>query len=150
MLSCAPHRMKENGEQFDDRIVECSWDPHGGPVDPSNPDVPPGPAWRLHRIRDDKHDGNHTSIVQKIIGSIQDGVEEDQLLQEEEEIRRAWKSAQRLELRNNPDGIAGSSVANTRNGQSSHALSSNISSTTQRRGPPPPMRGTPPDWLKRR
>ncbi|UZJ56356.1 hypothetical protein CBS101457_005676 [Exobasidium rhododendri] len=126
--------MKKDDIQYDDRIVECSWDPNGGPlplqldssVDEKVEAVRP-PAWRLHRIRDDKTDGNHTSIVQKIIRSIEDGVEQDQLLLEEASIRAAWKSKFRSDFRQ------AQSVP-----------------YQPRTGPPPPMRGTPPEGLLRR
>lgn len=126
--------MKKQGVQYDDRIVECHWDPHGGPVHASymevdghgTADTIPPPAWRLHRIREDKTDGNHTSIVQKIIRSIEDGVEKDQLLAEEVAIRAAWKSDARSELRR-----------------------AQAAPAQPRMGPPPPMRGTPPDGLMR-
>jgi len=69
-------RMKASGQQFDDVVVEVSWDLKGGPL---SADGEPTPGWRLHRVRDDKHDGNHHTIVQKIITSIEDGVEEDEV-----------------------------------------------------------------------
>lgn len=128
--------MKEEGVQFDDRIVECYWDPHGGPLDSSKHIGMDGngsikelrpPAWRLHRIREDKTDGNHTSVVQKIIQSIEDGVEEQQLKDEDMNIRAAWKSEERSNFRRN------------------QAAPSKI-----KMGPPPPMRGTPPEGLIRR
>ena len=55
-------RIKESGVQWDERIVECNWDADYD-------------SWRFMRFRDDKLDGNHWSIVQKIIESIRDGVE---------------------------------------------------------------------------
>lgn len=48
--------------QWDERIIECNWDPEYD-------------SWRFMRFRDDKSDGNHWSVVQKIIESIRDGVE---------------------------------------------------------------------------
>lgn len=52
----------ESGVQWDERIIECNWDPEYD-------------SWRFMRFRDDKSDGNHWSVVQKIIESIRDGVE---------------------------------------------------------------------------
>jgi mRNA guanylyltransferase len=52
----------DSGVQWDERIIECNWDPEYD-------------SWRFMRFRDDKSDGNHWSVVQKIIESIRDGVE---------------------------------------------------------------------------
>jgi mRNA guanylyltransferase len=54
--------MKESGEQFDDRVVEVTWDTERG-------------TWKMMRIRDDKPNANHKSIMEKILVSIEDGVE---------------------------------------------------------------------------
>lgn len=130
-------RMKASDIQFDDRIVECFWDPLNGPLLEGEQDGGKrGPAWRLHRIRDDKEDGNHYSIVRKILQSIEEGVEEDELLAEEGAIRASWKSQEREALRANNDGGG--------HAQASHAVSA------KRMGPSPPMRGTPPEWILRR
>lgn len=53
---------KESGEQIDDRIIECVWDKERQ-------------TWRKLRFRDDKTEGNFTTVVQSIIESIKDGVE---------------------------------------------------------------------------
>jgi mRNA guanylyltransferase len=53
-----------SGEQIDDRIVEVHWDLAMN-------------RWRMMRFRDDKPNGNHKSVVDKIIQSIADGVEKD-------------------------------------------------------------------------
>lgn len=55
-------RMKESGEQYDDRIIEVCWNAEVG-------------GWKMMRIRDDKPHANHKSIMQKILISIEDGVE---------------------------------------------------------------------------
>lgn len=135
--------MKASQEQFDDRVVECSWDPNGGPLEISQKekgvngelDSSRPPGWRLHRIRNDKHDGNHTSIVQKIIQSIVDGVEKDELLQEEGTIRTLWKSEERERFRQ----------AREKGRESGGGMDM----FSKKRGAPPPMRGQPPDWIRR-
>lgn len=58
--------MKASGEQIDDRIVEVHWDQDRE-------------GWRLMRFRDDKPEGNHRSVVDKIVQSILDGVEHDEV-----------------------------------------------------------------------
>jgi mRNA guanylyltransferase len=58
--------MKATGAQYDDRIVEVSWDKEKE-------------TWRFMRFRDDKTDGNHISVIQNIIESIIDGVELDEV-----------------------------------------------------------------------
>lgn len=69
---------KESGEQIDDRIIECVWDKDRQ-------------TWRKLRNRDDKTEGNFTTVVQSIIGSIKDGVEAEVLLEKAGAIRHAWK-----------------------------------------------------------
>jgi mRNA guanylyltransferase len=56
-------RWKAEGEQIDDRIVEVCWDAERE-------------RWRRMRFRDDKPHGNHRNVVDKIIASIADGVEQ--------------------------------------------------------------------------
>ncbi|KDQ11894.1 hypothetical protein BOTBODRAFT_162340 [Botryobasidium botryosum FD-172 SS1] len=73
-------RMKESGEQYDDRIIEAVWDTNSQ-------------NWRFLRFRDkEKEHGNHASVVEKIIQSIQDGVEEDALISRSASVREAWKA----------------------------------------------------------
>ncbi|KIY63048.1 hypothetical protein CYLTODRAFT_438709 [Cylindrobasidium torrendii FP15055 ss-10] len=72
-------RLKESGEQLDDRVVEVRWD---GSV----------PGWRMMRFRDDKPHGNHRNTVEAVLESIQDGVEKDVLLARGNAIRNAWKA----------------------------------------------------------
>jgi mRNA guanylyltransferase len=49
--------MKKQEEQYDDRIIEARWDFEQQ-------------AWRFMRIRDDKRDENHISVVESIIKTI--------------------------------------------------------------------------------
>ncbi|KAK1924672.1 mRNA capping enzyme, catalytic domain-containing protein [Papiliotrema laurentii] len=70
---------KESGEQFDDRIIEVSWDNDRS-------------TWKYLRIRDDKPHANHKNIMKKIMVSITDGVEIEALLERSDAIRTAWKN----------------------------------------------------------
>ncbi|OCF40157.1 mRNA guanylyltransferase [Kwoniella heveanensis CBS 569] len=72
-------KFKESGEQLDDQVVEVCWDTERG-------------YWRMMRIRDDKNNANHKSIMQKILISIEDGVEIEALLSRTDAIRTAWKA----------------------------------------------------------
>jgi len=56
-------RIRDSGVQYDDRVVECVWDPELQ-------------TWKILRFRDDKREGNYKDIVQKILISIKDGVEQ--------------------------------------------------------------------------
>lgn len=64
MLKSTAARLKQSGEQIDDRIVEVHWDPEIA-------------RWRMMRFRDDKPNGNHVSVVENIIQTIADGVEKE-------------------------------------------------------------------------
>ncbi|KAI9638508.1 putative mRNA guanylyltransferase [Dioszegia hungarica] len=75
-------KMKESGEQFDDRIIEVCWNTDMG-------------GWRMMRIRDDKPHANHKSIMQKILVSIEDGVKIEALLARSDSIRTAWKTREK-------------------------------------------------------
>ncbi|EPQ27951.1 uncharacterized protein PFL1_04278 [Pseudozyma flocculosa PF-1] len=93
--------MVESGEQFDDRIVECVWETDPTPATDMYRErgLQLPPRWRMMRIRDDKHHGNHHSIVHKILKSIRDGVDADELVASAAKIRAAWKSSEREMLR---------------------------------------------------
>lgn len=83
----ADRRLKEAGEGLDDRLVEVCWDMERN-------------AWRMMRFRDDKPHGNFHTVVRKVLESIADGVEIDQVLSRQDAIRTAWK--QREKQRNRP------------------------------------------------
>ncbi|KAJ2609595.1 Dcp1p-Dcp2p decapping enzyme complex alpha subunit [Coemansia sp. RSA 1365] len=66
---------------LDGRIAEVVYDPKYSP-----------PAmWRFMRFRDDKPHGNHISVVDRIIESIKDNLELDELNQYMPQIRDNWK-----------------------------------------------------------
>ena len=66
MLTTITIRMKASGVQYDDRIGEFTWNGERH-------------TWQFMRFRDDKPNGNHISIIEKIIVSILDGVQEDEV-----------------------------------------------------------------------
>ncbi|WVN85172.1 uncharacterized protein L203_100317 [Cryptococcus depauperatus CBS 7841] len=75
-------KVKETGEQLDDRIVEVFWD--------SRVQI-----WRMLRMRNDKPHGNHRSIVDKILHSISDGVEIEEIYARADNFKAAWKARAR-------------------------------------------------------
>ncbi|KAB5595689.1 MRNA guanylyltransferase [Ceratobasidium theobromae] len=73
---------KASGEQYDDRVVEVTWNKATQ-------------NWIWHRFRDDKDHGNHHSVVDKILESIRDGVEAEQLISHANTIRANWKEREK-------------------------------------------------------
>lgn len=65
--------MRNSRIQYDDRVVECVWD--AGLQ-----------TWKILRFRDDKREGNYKDIVDKILISIRDGVEQQM-------VRWSWKGS---------------------------------------------------------
>ncbi|CED82595.1 mrna guanylyltransferase [Phaffia rhodozyma] len=72
-------RMKESKIQYDDAVVEVTW-------------LEDRQTWSIMRVRDDKIHGNHASIVQKVLVSIMDGVEAEELFKFAPHIKKAWKA----------------------------------------------------------
>ncbi|KAG8827120.1 Dcp1p-Dcp2p decapping enzyme complex alpha subunit [Serendipita sp. 401] len=71
--------MKKSRIQYDDRIIEARWD-----FDRQ--------AWRLMRIRDDKPDGNHIDVVEKVVKTILDPVSKEDLIARCPNIKSHWKA----------------------------------------------------------
>ncbi|KAF9433423.1 Dcp1p-Dcp2p decapping enzyme complex alpha subunit [Entomortierella beljakovae] len=69
---------KASSTQLQNRIVEVNYSPRDN-------------GWRFFRFRDDKEHGNHTTVVRKVVQSIQDGIEANELINAQESIRSAWK-----------------------------------------------------------
>lgn len=68
------------------------------------------------RFRDDKSNANHSSTVQKVLQSIDDGVSKEELIAQEQSIRTAWKEReQRGQKRVMEDG--GGEHKRARNGE---------------------------------
>ncbi|KAK3829729.1 MAG: mRNA capping enzyme, catalytic domain-containing protein [Linnemannia gamsii] len=74
---------KSTSTHLQNRVVEVSCSPNDH-------------SWRFFRFRDDKEHGNHSSVVRKVQESIRDGVERDELLQAQGEIRSAWKAREQV------------------------------------------------------
>lgn len=70
-------KLKSLEEPLEERIVECHKDKQDN--------------WRLLRFRDDKSNGNHVTVVQKVLQSIRDGVTKEELIKESPTIEKAWK-----------------------------------------------------------
>lgn len=71
-------QLKNLEEPLNGRIVECCKDQETG-------------AWKLLRFRDDKLNGNHTSVVQKVLESISDSVKIEDLAEVIPDIRQRWE-----------------------------------------------------------
>ncbi|KAF9339282.1 Dcp1p-Dcp2p decapping enzyme complex alpha subunit [Linnemannia elongata] len=74
---------KSTSTHLQNRVVEVNYSPSDT-------------TWRFFRFRDDKEHGNHSSVVRKVQESIRDGVERDELLQAQAEIRAAWKHREQV------------------------------------------------------
>ena len=55
-------KWKLSGEQYDDRVVEVTWDKRNE-------------RWVFHRLRSDKFEGNHVTVVDDLIRCIKCGVD---------------------------------------------------------------------------
>lgn len=73
-------QMKSLQEPLDDRVVECYMDDQK--------------RWRYMRFRDDKENGNHKDIFHKVMGSIRDGVSQEELLAACSAIKKNWYARQ--------------------------------------------------------
>lgn len=72
------HCLKNLGEPLNGRIVECSKDQDTG-------------TWKLLRFRDDKLNGNHISVIQKVLESISDSVKLEDLKEIVTKIKENWE-----------------------------------------------------------
>lgn len=70
--------LKNMQQPINGRIVECVKDQETG-------------DWSMLRFRDDKLNGNHTSVVQKVLESINDSVTIEDLNDNVPEIKKAWE-----------------------------------------------------------
>ncbi|KAI3623411.1 mRNA guanylyltransferase [Malassezia furfur] len=95
-------RWKQSGEQLDDRIVECAWRPREEGSDEFE--------WHIFRIRDDKQYANHKSTVKRILESIKDGVQQQELIDLAPAIRAAWKTPEREKFRQSINRSKGKNV----------------------------------------
>lgn len=69
-------RLKALQSPLQHRIVECNKVGH---------------SWHLLRFRDDKSNGNHVSVVHKVLKSIDDAISKEQLIAQAPEIEACWK-----------------------------------------------------------
>jgi len=71
-------KLKNLEEPLEERIVECNKDTEDN--------------WKLLRFRDDKSNGNHISIVHKVLQSIKDAVTKEELIEWAPRFENAWKA----------------------------------------------------------
>ncbi|TIC01789.1 hypothetical protein E3Q18_00469 [Wallemia mellicola] len=72
------HFMNE-GVDIHNKIAEFSW-------------LSEEQNWKFLRFRDDKNDANHSTVVEKILDSIKDGVKAEELIKKAPQIRSLWKA----------------------------------------------------------
>lgn len=66
-----------DARQYENCIVECSWDGEDG-------------VWRFMRVRTDKQRPNARHVYEKVLSSIEDNIEEDDIIAE---VAEAMKSS---------------------------------------------------------
>ena len=67
----------EDVRRYENSIVECSWDGEEG-------------VWRFMRVRTDKQRPNAKHVYEKVMSSIEDNIEEDDIIAE---VAEAMKSS---------------------------------------------------------
>ena len=75
--------LKGLSRPLDEAIVECYKDAQH--------------RWRFMRFRDDKHEPNHITTVESVMESIEDRIEESDLIAIGKDVRDAWKARERRE-----------------------------------------------------
>ncbi|SCU98081.1 LADA_0H10462g1_1 [Lachancea dasiensis] len=81
--------LKALDEPLNGRIVECTKDQETG-------------VWHMLRFRDDKLNGNHVSVVKKVLESISDSVKIEDLEEATQQMRENWQlrhSPQKRDIR---------------------------------------------------
>ncbi|CCK70858.1 mRNA guanylyltransferase KNAG_0F01900 [Huiozyma naganishii CBS 8797] len=87
--------LKNLEQPLNGRIVECTKDQETG-------------AWKMLRFRDDKLNGNHSSVVQKVLESINDSVSIEDLGEVVPMIKEAWEQRKQQHRQSLPQTTASS------------------------------------------
>ncbi|CCF60591.1 hypothetical protein KAFR_0K02360 [Kazachstania africana CBS 2517] len=90
--------MKKLEQPLNGRIVECTKDQETG-------------AWTMLRFRDDKLNGNYTSVVQKVLESINDSVSLEDLGEVVSRIKESWTQRKQAKSNNLNSRTASSYIA---------------------------------------
>lgn len=87
--------LKATNRPLQEAIVECYMEHSSNPHPQNGTTVGGGGVrWRFHRLRDDKLNGNHVSVVDKVMESIKDAIGEEDLIRESPRWRETWKRRQ--------------------------------------------------------
>ena len=91
--------MKALNKPLNEAIVECYQDDQH--------------RWRFMRIREDKHEANHITTVESVIESIEDRIQQEDLIAIDKKIREAWKVREAAEVAAARSGSVTASIAQT-------------------------------------
>lgn len=87
-------QLKGLNEPLQGRVVEC------------RKKISKPPYWEMLRFRNDKSNGNHYTVVEKILHSISDGVADHEIVEACPQIEKAWKQREYNRLHRSRNSLA--------------------------------------------